>query len=112
MIAVIFEVVPTVEGKSEYLHVAQEMRKYLEGRQGLISIERFQSLTDDGKVLSLSFWEDIDSITQWRNQMAHSIAEESGIIPLMFKSYRIRTAEVFQDHSEVLIQEEQDAQGE
>ena len=59
MIAVIFEVIPTEEGKAEYLNVANEMRKYLEGRKGLVSIERFQSLTDDGKVLSLSFWEDV-----------------------------------------------------
>lgn len=102
MIAVIFEVIPTVDGKAEYLHVAEEMRQYLEGRKGLISIERFQSLTDDGKVLSLSFWEDQASITQWRNQMAHSIAEQTGIVPCLFKSYRIRVAEVVQDHSETM----------
>ncbi|QSX41217.1 antibiotic biosynthesis monooxygenase family protein [Shewanella cyperi] len=102
MIAVIFEVIPTPEGKAEYLHVAEEMRKHLEGRKGLISIERFQSLTDEGKVLSLSFWEDLASITQWRNQMAHSIAAESGIVPCLFESYRIRVAEVLQDHSETV----------
>lgn len=102
MIAVIFEVIPTEDGKAEYLNVANEMRKYLEGRKGLVSIERFQSLTDDGKVLSLSFWEDVASITQWRNQMAHSIAEETGIMPCLFKSYHIRIAEVIQDYSEVV----------
>jgi heme-degrading monooxygenase HmoA len=102
MIAVIFEVVPTENGKVEYLNVANEMRQYLEGRKGLISIERFQSLTDDGKVLSLSFWEDIESITQWRNQMAHSIAAETGIMPCLFNSYRIRIADVIQDYSEVV----------
>ena len=102
MIAVIFEVIPTKEGKEEYLHVAAEMRQYLEGRKGLISIERFQSLTDDGKVLSLSFWEDQASITQWRNQMAHSIAEQTGIVPCLFNSYRIRVAEVVQDYSETI----------
>ena len=102
MIAVIFEVIPTQEGKEEYLHVAAEMRQYLEGRKGLISIERFQSLTDDGKVLSLSFWEDQASITQWRNQMAHSIAEQTGIVPCLFNSYRIRVAEVVQDYSETV----------
>lgn len=72
------------------------------GRKGLISIERFQSLTDDGKVLSLSFWEDQASITQWRNQMAHSIAEQTGIVPCLFNSYRIRVAEVVQDYSETV----------
>lgn len=106
MIAVIFEVVPTEDGKGEYLHVAQEMRKYLEGRKGLLSIERFQSLTDEGKVLSLSFWEDLASITQWRNQMAHSIAKETGIMPCLFKSYRIRIADVIQDYSEEVEQAE------
>jgi heme-degrading monooxygenase HmoA len=102
MIAVIFEVVPTKEGKEEYLHVANEMRQYLEGRKGLVSIERFQSMTDDGKVLSLSFWEDSASITQWRNQMAHSIARETGIMPCLFSSYRIRVAEVVQDYSQTV----------
>ncbi len=102
MIAVIFEVKPTKDGKQEYLNVAEEMRQFLEGREGLISIERFESLVDDGKVLSLSFWEDIESITQWRNQMAHSIAEESGIVPNLFNSYRIRLAQVIQDYEEVI----------
>lgn len=102
MIAVIFEVKPTKDGKQEYLNVAEEMRQFLEGREGLISIERFESLVDDEKVLSLSFWENIESITQWRNQMAHNIAEESGIVPNLFNSYRIRLAEVIQDYEEVI----------
>ena len=54
MLAVIFEVNPTKEGKSEYLQIAAELRKFLENRDGFISIERFQSLTEEGKILSLS----------------------------------------------------------
>ena len=53
-------------------------------------------------MLSLSFWEDQASITQWRNQMAHSIAEQTGIVPCLFNSYRIRVAEVVQDYSETV----------
>ncbi|MCK7630739.1 hypothetical protein MZ018_02535 [Shewanella sp. JNE10-2] len=50
----------------------------------------------------MSFWEDQASITQWRNQMAHSIAEQTGIVPCLFNSYRIRVAEVVQDYSETV----------
>ena len=62
MYAVIFEVKPTSEGKEEYLAIAASLREFLEGRDGFISIERFQSLTDEGKVLSLSFWRDEQAI--------------------------------------------------
>ncbi len=98
MLAVIFEVHPTVEGKAEYLQIAAELRTFLENRDGFISIERFQSLVDEGKVLSLSFWRDEAAICAWRNVMEHRMAQRKGKQAL-FRSYRIRVAEVLRDYS-------------
>lgn len=99
MFAVIFELRPTREGKSEYLNIAEELRKFLENRDGFISIERFQSLTEEGKILSLSFWETEAAIETWRNLLEHRSAQQRGKNAL-FHSYRIRVAEVVRDYSE------------
>ena len=99
MLAVIFEVIPTKEGKSEYLQRAAELRKFLENRDGFISIERFQSLTEEGKILSLSFWRDEKAIEAWRNLLEHRMAQRRGKESL-FRSYRIRVAKVIRDYTE------------
>ena len=101
MYAVIFEVYPKESGKEEYLNIASNLRSILENRPGFISIERFQSLTSEGKILSLSFWEDEDSIVGWRNLVEHRNAQRQGKNKL-FKSYRIRVAEVKRDYTESL----------
>ena len=98
MLAVIFEVIPTSEGKAEYFRIAAELRTLLEGIDGLISIERFQSLSDEHKILSLSFWRDEASISAWRNLMEHRQAQQKGRNSL-FSSYRIRVAEICRDYS-------------
>ena len=98
MLAVIFEVVPTKTGKDEYLRIAAELRRFLENRAGFISIERFQSLSSEGKILSLSFWQDEASITEWRNLLEHRQAQKEGKDSL-FHSYRIRVAQVVRDYS-------------
>ena len=78
MLAVIFEVYPSTDGKQEYLEIAAELRKFLENRDGFISIERFQSLSEEGKILSLSFWRDEEAIASWRNLLEHREAQEKG----------------------------------
>ena len=98
MLAVIFEVTPSEEGKSEYLEVAAELCSFLENRDGFISIERFQSLTDEKKLLSLSFWRDEKAVTEWRNLLEHRNAQKRGKESL-FRSYRIRVAEVVRDYT-------------
>ncbi len=99
MFAVIFEVTPSASGKAEYLEIAATLRGFLENRDGFISIERFQSLSEEGKLLSLSFWRDEDSIEQWRTLFEHRCAQRKGKNEL-FQSYRIRVAEVVRDYSE------------
>ncbi len=98
MYAVIFEVWPTKEGKDEYLQIASKLKEFLENQEGFISIERFQSLTDENKLLSLSFWEDEKSIEIWRNMLEHRIAQDKGNTGI-FEDYRIRVANILRDYS-------------
>jgi heme-degrading monooxygenase HmoA len=99
MIAVIFEVYPTKEGKIEYLAIAARLREFLKDRPGFISIERFQSLGDDNKVLSLSFWESEEAVQSWRNLLEHRMAQQKGKKELFLK-YRIRVADVLRDYTD------------
>lgn len=98
MIAVIFEVIPTAEGKQEYLSIAAQLREHLKDMPGFISIERFQSLSDERKILSLSFWEDEEAITRWRNLEQHRAAQSKGRNAL-FENYRIRVGAIVRDYS-------------
>lgn len=97
MIAVIFEVVPEEGGRDGYFDTAAGLRPLLEGIDGFVSIERFESLTQPGKFLSLSFWRDEAAIAQWRNLEAHRAAQAAGRGGL-FRTYRLRVAEVLRDY--------------
>jgi heme-degrading monooxygenase HmoA len=97
MIAVIFEVWPHEGRKQDYLDMAAKLRPLLEQVDGFISIERFQSLTDPGKMLSLSFFRDEEAIQQWRNIEAHRAAQEAGRGGV-FDEYRLRIAGVIRDY--------------
>ncbi|MFK5984241.1 MAG: antibiotic biosynthesis monooxygenase [Pseudomonadota bacterium] len=97
MIAVIFEVWPAQGKVDEYLDIAAELKALLENIDGFISIERFSSLVEKGKILSLSFWRDEESIQQWRNLENHRLAQEKGRGGV-FSNYRLRVAEVNRDY--------------
>jgi heme-degrading monooxygenase HmoA len=99
MIVVIFEVYPTKEGKGEYLAIAGNLREFLKDRPGFISIERFQSLGDENKMVSLSFWESEEAVQSWRNLLEHRIAQKKGKKEL-FEKYRIRVAHVLRDYTD------------
>lgn len=97
MIAVIFEVWPDPDQKQHYLDVAAELKPMLEQIDGFISIERFESLAEPGKLLSLSFWRDEDAVTQWRTMDKHRQAQAFGRDGA-FKDYRLRVAGVIRDY--------------
>ena len=97
MIAVIFEVTPAAGKRDAYLGIAAELRPLLERIDGFISIERFESLSQKGKILSLSFWRDEASIARWRTLEAHRAAQARGRAGL-FAHYRLRVAEVMRDY--------------
>lgn len=97
MIAVIFEVEPAAGRREEYLQIAAGLRAELERIDGFISVERFQSLTTDGKVLSLSFWHDEEAVKRWRNHVGHRLAQARGRGGV-FAGYRLRVAQVLRDY--------------
>lgn len=97
MIAVIFEVTPEPGGKDEYLRHAADLRQYLETVDGFLSIERFESLTRPGKLLSLSFFRDEASVAVWRRDPAHRKAQAAGRDGI-FRNYRLRVAWVMRDY--------------
>jgi heme-degrading monooxygenase HmoA len=97
MIAVIFESQPHPDRKSNYLDAAESLRPLLAEIDGFISIERFESLTNPGKILALSFWRDEESVRQWRNVEAHRRIQHAGRQSI-FADYRLRVANVIRDY--------------
>ena len=97
MIAVIFEVEPNDGRRDDYLGIAGALRPLLDGIDGFISIERFQSLADPGKLVSLSFWRDEAAVVQWRNTAEHRAAQKAGRDSIL-RGYRLRIASVVRDY--------------
>lgn len=97
MIAVIFEVEPAKGKRSRYLDLAASLRAELDTFDGFISVERFQSLSDENRILSLSFFEDEAALKRWRSMHTHRQAQSEGRSD-MFKDYRLRIAEVQRDY--------------
>lgn len=97
MIAVIFEVRPAEGHRDAYLALAARLREDLMEMDGFISVERFQSLTDPGKMLSLSFWRDEQAVAAWRNHERHLATQSAGRNGV-FAEYRLRVAAVLRDY--------------
>lgn len=97
MIAVIFEVEPHPARRQDYLDTAGALRAELETIDGFVSVERFASLAQPGKLLSLSFWRDEEAVRRWRTGEAHRAAQAAGRAGV-FADYRLRVAEVTRDY--------------
>jgi heme-degrading monooxygenase HmoA len=97
MIAVIFEVYPKEGYREEYLELAAQLRVHLKDIDGFISVERFQSITDPKKMLSLSFWRDEEAVKKWRRLEPHRAAQSKGRAEV-FENYRLRIAGVIRDY--------------
>jgi heme-degrading monooxygenase HmoA len=97
MIAVIFEVIPHADKKQAYLDMAAEMRPLVEEIDGFLSVERFQSLTDPDKLLSVSFFRDEAALEEWRRLTQHRKAQKAGRSSY-FRDYRLRVAHVLRDY--------------
>ena len=98
MYAVIFEVEISDGKKDDYLKIASILKEQLVKMDGFISIERFESLVNEGKLLSLSFWEDEKSLLSWKKNIDHMSAQKEGRESI-FKDYRIRIAKVERDYT-------------
>jgi heme-degrading monooxygenase HmoA len=97
MIAVMFEVEPSRDGHARYIEHAARLRPLLEKVDGFISVERFQSLSSPGKLLSLSFWRDEESVRAWREHAEHRATQAEGRAGV-FDNYRLRVATVLRDY--------------
>jgi len=97
MIAIIFEVMPAEGQTDAYLDIAATMRPMVKEVDGFISVERFQSLTNPDKLLSISFFEDEDAVMRWRKLAAHRNAQSKGRNGV-FSDYRLRVAHVLRDY--------------
>lgn len=98
MIAVLFEADVIPEQQERYLLLAAELKPLLDDIDGFISIERFQSLTTSGKILSLSWWRDEGAVLLWKHDVLHQSAQAEGRKSI-FSFYRIRIAHVLRDYS-------------
>jgi len=97
MIGVIFEVWPKPEHKDKYLKLAAELKSTLEAIDGFVSVERFQSIYDEDKMLSLSFFESHEALDEWRNEAEHRVAQRIGR-GSYFEDYRLRVVKVERDY--------------
>jgi heme-degrading monooxygenase HmoA len=97
MIAVIFEVIPAAGRKGDYMDHAASLKSELEQMDGFVSVERFQSLTNPDKLLSLSFWRDEVAVAGWRRHPAHRATQVAGRGGI-FRDYRLRVASVVRDY--------------
>lgn len=97
MYAVIFEVEPGPGKRDNYLHIAASLLDELKTMDGFISIERFESLAQPGKILSLSFWRDEQAVKNWRAHNSHRRAQSAGRDGV-FADYRLRVAQVLRDY--------------
>lgn len=97
MIAVIFEVQPRAGHEQRYFEIAAGLLSVLQQIDGFISVERFESLSQEGRYLSLSFWRDEDAVRQWRNEATHRAGQREGR-NAVFAHYRLRVATVLRDY--------------
>lgn len=98
MIAVLFEADAVPEMQDRYFQLAAELSPLLAETNGFVSIERFQSLNTPGKILSLSWWQDEESVAEWKKNVCHQSAQKEGRESI-FAFYRIRVAQVIRDYS-------------
>ena len=98
MIAVIFEVIPATGEHQRYLDIAADLLQRLRKIDGFISVERFQSLSDPDKILSLSFFTDEEAVRRWRTSPAHRDGQAEGRTGV-FAAYRLRVAHVVRDYT-------------
>lgn len=98
-VVVLFEVTPTAEGKKRYLELAAQLKPLLSDAEGFIRAERFGSLSEEGKLLSMNVWESEEAVEKWRNNLHHRMSQSEGRAKL-FESYRITVASVVREYGD------------
>ena len=98
-IVVLFEVKPTKDGMQKYLDLAAMLKPLLSGFEGFIRAERFTSLSEEGKLLSMNVWTDEDAVARWRNKMEHRMSQKEGREKL-FEYYNITVCKTIRSYSD------------
>ena len=98
-IIVLFEVKPTADGMKRYLDLAAALKPLLKGFEGFIRAERFSSLTEEGKLLSMNVWSDEAAVERWRNMVEHRMSQQEGREKL-FESYRITVCSAIRSYTD------------
>lgn len=98
-VVVLFEVTPTAVGKERYLELASQLKPLLSNAEGFIRSERFSSLNEEGKLLSLNVWENEKAVKKWRNELHHRMSQSEGRERL-FENYRITVASVIREYDD------------
>lgn len=98
-IVVLFEVKPTKEGMKRYLDLATMLKPLLSGFDGFIRAERFSSLNEDGKLLSMNIWTDEAAVERWRNTVEHRMSQQKGREEL-FESYKITVCSALREYTD------------
>ena len=97
MIVVMFESWPREGRKQAYIDMAASLTGHLQQMDGFLEIERFQSLTEPGKLIAISYWRDESAVTRWRQHEAHRLVQDKSRESI-FKDYRLRVAAVIRDY--------------
>lgn len=98
-VVVLFEVTPTAVGKERYLELVSQLKPLLSNAEGFIRSERFNSLNEEGKLLSLNVWENEESVKKWRNELHHRMSQSEGR-ERFFENYRITVASVIREYDD------------
>ncbi len=97
-IIVLFEVKPTPEGMNRYLELAAMLKEKLATAEGFISAERFRSLNNEGKLLSMNVWESEEALGKWRNNLEHIMCQQEGKSKL-FEGYKITVCKAIREYT-------------
>ncbi len=98
MIAVIFEFTAAEGRFADYKALAESLGDEVRKVDGFLSIERFQSISDPARFVSLSFWRDEEAVRKWRNLQKHREAQAKGRGGI-FSEYRLRVCSVLRDYT-------------
>ncbi len=97
-VIVVFEFTPVEKGRNRYFDLVEKLKPFLAGLDGFIGGERFQSLSDKDKLMSIHVWESEKAATKWRNHTEHRLAQLESKEKL-FRSYKITVAEIIREYS-------------
>jgi len=99
VVVVVFEFVLDPEKGARYFELAQALRREVEGIDGFLSVERFRSLADEERFVSVSFWRDLEAVERWRRHLEHRQAQEEGLAGGFFRDFRITVAEAVRSYT-------------